>query len=451
MRLNEYIKNEAVLSIDEYLNLGIKGLFYDFLKQGIEPDRTALTKQIYQKIYPWYQDEIHGGDTLNTYRSAILRNFYGQSYSSLDRMTQQDIISIVHANGFYLNDYLFEFEVFGKEGRTYRQLCNNYQLGNFGIFPKGKINVARSKAPYNDYFDTILTEIYYFYSGELESETDLQKAILSEANYFNQFEDYSDFIVKNYFNDFFDENDDLILLSEIESFEKYVEKVNIIINKRELRILSKLLDIDIEKLKIEQNQFLFERDNDFRIDLKPKIKNNKFKNIPKLFRIMWIEEGLMFYLSTLVYSFFFGIMPLYYVLLTINNIEPWEWARAGMKDYLMFLVLVIYPIFELMTFIFVRYFWRNHSLFDLWHVMSIFEEHYSKDKKRDYEYLVHESKTNLNEVIIEKREKYQADPIDFFSNLFFIIILLFKILLNLIIFVTAPIVFPFVMQFFRRK
>lgn len=42
--------------------------------QGDEPDRSELMKLIYKDIFEWYDDKVHSGDTLITYRTAIFEN-----------------------------------------------------------------------------------------------------------------------------------------------------------------------------------------------------------------------------------------------------------------------------------------------------------------------------------------------------------------------------------------
>ncbi|HFI0777475.1 TPA: hypothetical protein ACGO6N_002464, partial [Streptococcus suis] len=124
---------------------------------------------------------------------------------------------------------------------------NNYQIGNFGIFPKGKINPTRAKSPYNDFFDLALSVIWDLYDGTLTPDDDFKKAVLDEKEYFDQFEDFETFISENFLSAFFDEEGYLIRLSEIDSFEEYVRISNQIIYKRGMSIvqyLRNLYDID---------------------------------------------------------------------------------------------------------------------------------------------------------------------------------------------------------------
>lgn len=457
MLLDEYIKKEDTLSLEEFLELDVDGVIYDFLKEGIEPDRTVLTKEIYQKIFSWYDDKVYSGDTLNTYRTAIMRKFFGKPYSSLDREQQENIISMVSSNTSHFDEQIFEFDVEGKNGQFYKQICNSYKLGNFGIFPKGKINVARSKPPYNDYFDKTIEEIAIFYQGDLEGKNELKRAILDEKDYFNQFEDVEDFIAKNYLNDFFDDDGYLIPLSEIEELEDYVLEVERIITLRGLRIMSKLLNEDFEVLldKFMEGDSRYGKvvtDNEnHQKDISEK-NTSKFISVIKaiftVYAIMWEEEGFWFYLTSIIYSALFGIYPLYIIIFDIILTEPtWFWRGINFLEYIYMFGIVVYPTMCFLTFIFVRFFWRKHSFFDLWDSMWIFDKHYSKERKKEYDYVLHESR----EMVVEKRERYSSDPVDFFSNLLAVIIIILKLLWNFLIFITAPLVMFFAVKYIKKE
>lgn len=472
MLLDEYIKKEDTLSLEEFLELDVDGVIYDFLKEGIEPDRTELTKEIYRKIFPWYDDKVYSGDTLNTYRSAIMRNFFGKPYSSLDREQQENIISMVSSNTSYFDEQIFEFDMVGKNGQLYKQICNSYKIGNFGIFPKGKINVARSKPPYNDYFDKALEELGLFYRGELEGDNELKRAILDEKYYFNQFEGIEDFVEKNYLNDFFDDDGYLISLSDIEEFDDYVLEVERIITLRGLRIMSRLRDERVEDLLEAYKRNIEDKISDLEMDvrtLEGKVidnenhteevlekKTSKFisaiKAIFTVYGIMWEEEGFWFYLTTIIYGALFGIYPLYIIIFDIILTEPtWFWKGMNFLEYIYMFGIVVYPTMCFLTFIFVRFFWRKHSFFDLWDSMGIFDKHYSKERKKEYDYVLHESRYDSRERVVEKRERYSSDPVDFFSNLLAVIIIIFKLLWNFLIFITAPLVMFFAAKYIKKE
>ncbi|WP_321537731.1 DUF6994 family protein [Streptococcus suis] len=226
-------------SVQEYILDKEKAVKFSFLLQGDEPDRSELTKFIYKEIFEWYDDKEHSGDTLITYRTAIFRKYYGKSYKYLPRETQKEILEVIQSHTNHDKDFPFEFEL-GVNGNLVNQICNNYQIGNFGIFPKGKINPARAQSPYNDFFDLALSVIWELYDGTLTPDDDFKKAVLDEKEYFDQFEDFETFISENFLSAFFDEEGYLIRLSEIDDFEEYVRVSNQIIYTRGLTILTYL-------------------------------------------------------------------------------------------------------------------------------------------------------------------------------------------------------------------
>ena len=234
-------------NVQEYISDKEKAIKFSFLLQGKEPDRSDLIKLIYKDIFEWYDDKEHSGDTLITYRTAILRKFYGKSYSKLSRDKQLEILGIIKSYTEHNDDFPFEFEL--EEEEVY-QICNNYQIGNFGIFPKkGGINPKRAQSPYNDYFDLALLVIWDLYDGTLtlDDESDdksnvkfFKQAILDKKEYFDQFKDFETFLSENFLTVFFDDKGYLIRLSEIDNFEEYVKISNQIIYNRGLAILTYL-------------------------------------------------------------------------------------------------------------------------------------------------------------------------------------------------------------------
>lgn len=226
-------------SLQEYISDKDRAVKFSFLLQGDEPDRSELTKLIYSEIFEWYKENEHSGDTLITYRTAIFRKYYGKSYRNLSRDKQNEILDIIKSYTHCDEDFPFEFELEYKEKTVY-QICNNYQIGNFGIFPKGRINPKRAQSPYNDYFDLTLSVIWELYDGTLTPDDEFKKAILDEKEYFNQFEDFETFLSENFLTVFFDDEGYLIRLSEIDSFEEYVRMSNQIIYTRGIAILNYL-------------------------------------------------------------------------------------------------------------------------------------------------------------------------------------------------------------------
>ncbi|HFU9781236.1 TPA: hypothetical protein ACGNDM_000225 [Streptococcus agalactiae] len=184
-------------SLQEYISDKDRAVKFSFLLQGDEPDRSELTKLIYSEIFEWYNENEHSGDTLITYRTAIFRKYYGKSYRNLSRDKQNEILNVIKSYTHCDEDFPFEFELEDKENPVY-QICNNYQIGNFGIFPKGRINPKRAQSPYNDYFDLALSVIWELYDGTLTPDDEFKKAILDEKEYFNQFEDFETFLSENF-------------------------------------------------------------------------------------------------------------------------------------------------------------------------------------------------------------------------------------------------------------
>ncbi len=135
--------------------------------------------------------------------------------------------------------FLSSLNLIVKKKKVY-QICNNYQIGNFGIFPKGRINPKRAQSPYNDYFDLALSVIWDLYDGTLTPDDEFKKAILDEKEYFDQFKDFETFLSYNFLTVFFDDDGYLIRLSEIDNFEEYVRISNQIIYTRGLAILTYL-------------------------------------------------------------------------------------------------------------------------------------------------------------------------------------------------------------------
>ncbi|URZ87642.1 DUF6994 family protein [Floricoccus penangensis] len=243
MRLDEYVSKNK-MSLAEFNRLGDDRLTYDFLKECIYPDSSSLTHEIYKNIFPWYRPKYHSGDSLNTYRSAILRKYYGKAYANLGRDDQEKILQIIKRHTLVNSEnggLLFEFDFEANSKKEIKCLCNNYQLGNFGIWVSRKygINTTRAQIGYDDFFDLTLNEIKNYYEGKF-ADNSLSKAIKYDSDYFNQFSGFDEFIEDNFLQDFLNEKGEVIKLSEIDEFENYVETINNIIQKRGKRIINKL-------------------------------------------------------------------------------------------------------------------------------------------------------------------------------------------------------------------
>lgn len=136
MQLKDYSERNMVSLSDFMMMDDAEALQFDFLTQGMEPDRAGLINSIYHRVFPWFDESREAGDTLSTYRTAVKR-FYGHNYRYLSRSQQLAVISIIERWTPHDDGQIFEYESVDKKGCVYYQLCNNYQLGNFGIMPMG--------------------------------------------------------------------------------------------------------------------------------------------------------------------------------------------------------------------------------------------------------------------------------------------------------------------------
>lgn len=244
MRLKEY-SGRNLLTLDEFLSLDKEeAVRFDFLTQGEEADRSELANSIYQELFPWFDRNAHAGDTLNTYRIAV-KKYYGEYYRFLNREVQLKILEIIKKYTLHDETQIFEFEETDKNGNTYYQLCNNYQLGNLGILPiHGGINPKRAQAPYFDFFDSFLKTLSNFYNDSLNKENELEKAIYCQSNYFNQFDNNENFFNLNYLFSFVEDiNQDTYYLKQLSScqtFEEYVALVTDIVKKRSEELFNAL-------------------------------------------------------------------------------------------------------------------------------------------------------------------------------------------------------------------
>lgn len=224
------------VSLEDFLKLGEEqATQFDFSTQGPEADRCLLINEIYRYIFPWYDGKLEAGDTLSTYRTAI-RVFYGHNYRFLGRKSQKEILAIVRKYTPHGERQVFEVEQVDKRGKSYYQICNNYQLGNFGIMPiRGGINPKRAGSPYSDFFDKYLELVSASYAGNLTVVDGLSEAIQKQKEYFESFHNMDDFVDRNMLTDFFVKTGssyEVIPLSKKKSFEEYVRVATKIISLR---------------------------------------------------------------------------------------------------------------------------------------------------------------------------------------------------------------------------
>ncbi|NLR09829.1 MULTISPECIES: hypothetical protein [Lactobacillaceae] len=247
MDLVHYAYGKAIRLADFLKMDELQAIRFDFLTQGGESDRCPLINEIYQQIFPWYDKKADAGDTLNTYRLAI-QQYYGHYYWNLDRASQIEIIGIIRQYAPHNESQIFEYEQIDQYGKPYYQVCNNYQLGNFGILPvHGGINPKRSGSPYFDFFDCYLEKVATFYAGKLGDDR-LSVAIRKQSAYFEQFGSFDQFVEKNILMDFFEGHgdgqdrlyDQPVRLSGLQSFKDYVRASSRIITRRSQRIWHEL-------------------------------------------------------------------------------------------------------------------------------------------------------------------------------------------------------------------
>lgn len=239
---------ERSIPLADFLKLDEEqAIQFDFLTQGPEADRCSLINEVYRRVFPWFDGKLDAGDTLSTYRTAI-RVFYGHNYRSLDRKRQREILTIVQKYTPRGERQVFEVERIDKHGRPYYQICNNYQLGNFGIMPiRDGINPKRARSPYFDFFDKYLELVNAFYADQLTAADGLPEAIQKQRMYFENFHDMDNFVDMNMLTDFFENNGssyEVIPLSKMRSFEEYVRAVTKIISLRGRHLWHKLQTVN---------------------------------------------------------------------------------------------------------------------------------------------------------------------------------------------------------------
>jgi len=105
MKLEDYVHSQTK-TLEDFLELSEEqAISFDFLTQGEEPDRAVLTNEIYHEVFPWFDENVHAGDTLNTYRIAV-KKFYGSYYRFLKRDQQLKIINIIKNNTNFSANHL---------------------------------------------------------------------------------------------------------------------------------------------------------------------------------------------------------------------------------------------------------------------------------------------------------------------------------------------------------
>lgn len=160
---------------NEFITLAKKD-FEGALDYSLSSDNSPLAKEIYKKLFEFYEDEKYSGDLVFSWKSASLvkdGDYIGRRDETLDN---KRVIGNIFPN--YLSD------------RKYSLNLN--RNGHFGDFP-------------HDYFDIYLDHIAKYVYGidrpNIKEYFPLKRAILNEKNqeYFQQFDSFEVFLEKNYF------------------------------------------------------------------------------------------------------------------------------------------------------------------------------------------------------------------------------------------------------------
>lgn len=160
---------------DEFITLAKKD-FEGALDYSLSSDNSQLAKEIYKKLFEFYEDKKYSGDLIFTWKSpSLVKNgdFIGKRDESVDN---KRVIGNIFPN--FLSDTKFSL--------------NLNRNGHFGDFP-------------HDYFDIYLDHIAKYVYGidrpNIKEYFPLKRAILNEKNqeYFQQFDSFEVFLEKNYF------------------------------------------------------------------------------------------------------------------------------------------------------------------------------------------------------------------------------------------------------------
>mgnify|MGYP000912926888 FL=1 len=162
-------------TIEEFITLAKENI-NRALQYSLSSDNSPLAKEIYKKLFEFYEDEKYSGDLVFSWKSASLvkdGDYIGRREETVDN---KRVIGNIFPN--FLSDRKFSL--------------NLNRNGHFGDFP-------------HDYFDIYLDHVakyaYNIDCANIKEYFPLKRAILGEKNqeYFKQFENFDDFLEKNYF------------------------------------------------------------------------------------------------------------------------------------------------------------------------------------------------------------------------------------------------------------
>ena len=159
---------------DEFITLAKKD-FEGALDYSLSSDNSQLAKEIYKKLFGFYEDKKYSGDLIFTWKSpSLVKNgdFIGKRDESVDN---KRVIGNIFPN--FLSDRKFSL--------------NLNRNGHFGDFPHDYFDI---------YLDHIAKYIYDINRPDIKEYYPLKRAILDEKNkeYFQQFDSFEDFLEKNY-------------------------------------------------------------------------------------------------------------------------------------------------------------------------------------------------------------------------------------------------------------
>lgn len=161
-------------TIEEFITLAKENI-NKALQYSLSSDNSPLAKEIYNKLFEFYEDEKYSGDLIFTWNSpSLVKN--GDFIGKRDEfVNNKRVIGNIFPN--FLSDRKFSL--------------NFNRNGYFGDFP-------------HDYFDIYLDHIAKYVYGidrpNIKEYFPLKRAILNEKNqeYFKRFENFDDFLKKNY-------------------------------------------------------------------------------------------------------------------------------------------------------------------------------------------------------------------------------------------------------------
>ena len=160
---------------DEFITLAKKD-FEGALEYPLSSDNSQLAKEIYKKLFEFYEDKEYSGDLIFTWKSpSLVKNgdFIGKRDKPVDN---KRVIGNIFPN--FLSDRKFSL--------------NLNRNGHFGDFPHDYFDI---------YLDHIAKYVYDIDRPNIKEYFPLKRAILDEKNqeYFQQFDSFEDFLEKNYF------------------------------------------------------------------------------------------------------------------------------------------------------------------------------------------------------------------------------------------------------------